>query len=124
MGSIRSNSVVGQVDQNWDENIKVKSHKGVHSTREAAEAQAKEVAKSQSEDAVVTRENGKYHVYSTNEVGKLDPSANKTGNYPIHDLNPKVVSFTVTPRGYSGEDLGRAPITQGVRQGKSNVSLQ
>ncbi len=124
MGSIRSNSVIGQVDQSFDEDVKIKAHKGVHTTREAAEAQAKNVAKSKTEDAVVTRENGKYHVYSTNEVGKLDPSANKTGNYPIHDIDPKVVSFTVTPRGYSGEDLGRAPLTKGVRQGQSNVSFQ
>ncbi len=123
MGSIGRNRTVGQVNQTWDENIKVKEHRGSYPTRENAELQARAVAESPTEDAVVTEENGRYHVYSTNEVGTLDPSANETGNYPIHQADPRVVSFSVTPRGYSGEDLGRAPVTQSVSDSEADVNF-
>lgn len=107
MGSIRSNgSLIAQVNQTSDENLYIKGHKGSYNTKEEAVAQAETVAASDTEDAAVVRENGKYSVYAITEIGKQDPGANDVGNYEVHDFEASIVAFSATRRNDDGGNIG------------------
>lgn len=105
---------VGQVDQWWDENIKITSDKGKYQTIEDAQRAAKESAAADDEDAVIVKEGNEYHVFGTDEIGKLDPSGNEATQsgqfqrYQIHDMDPtaNIVSFVVTARNQEGNASG------------------
>ena len=107
VGGLGSGHVIGQLDQSYDENIKIKQFKGKFENIAEAKKAAKEAAASDTEDSVIVKEvdeAGKewLSVYTTDEVGKLDASGNaKEGSYKIHDLNPvsgQVVDFEITAR--------------------------
>ena len=107
MGSMNVGRRVGQLNQWSDENINVTSRRGSFPTKEAAQARAAEVAESTTEDAIVTRNNGQYHVYGVSEIGTLDPGDNDVGRYDIHELEGEsIVSFDITKRDTDGERLG------------------
>ena len=100
-------SKVGSLNQWYDEDIKIKKDGGNFKTLEEAQQKAKEIAKSDNEDAVIIKEGNEYHVFGTDEIGKLDPSGNdKAGQYDLHETAPNVLAFEVTQRDAEGVKTG------------------
>ncbi|MFN4149781.1 MAG: hypothetical protein ACK4IX_02475, partial [Candidatus Sericytochromatia bacterium] len=75
MSNLGIGSNIGQLNQSFDENIKIKSNQGKFNSVEEAQKKALDVAKNDNEDAVIVKtEDNKYEVFGVDEVGKLDPS--------------------------------------------------
>lgn len=108
MSNFGIGSNVGQLNQSFDENIKIKSNQGKFNSVEEAQKKALDVAKNDNEDAVIVKnEDGKYEVFGIDEIGKLDPSGNdKAGEYKIHDTDANVLNFVTTQRNEKGEKTG------------------
>ncbi len=115
---MRLGNRVAQLNQNYDENINISSNQGKFKTLEEAQRKADTVAASETEDAVVVKnDQGEYEVYGTSEIGALDPAGNSVGKYEIHDFEARVVSFSITKRDTDGERLGgevRANVARGA----------
>lgn len=108
MSNLSIGSNIGQLNQSFDENIKIKSKQGTFNTVEEAQKKAQDVAKNENEDSVIVKnEDGKYEVFGIDEVGKLDPSGNDVvGDYKIHDTDANVLNFVVTQRNENGIKTG------------------
>lgn len=104
MSNLGIGSNIGQLNQSFDENIKIKSKQGTFNTVEEAQKKAQDVAKNENEDSVIVKnDDGKYEVFGIDEVGKLDPSGNDVvGDYKIHDTDANVLNFVVTQRNENG----------------------
>jgi hypothetical protein len=104
---MRVGSQIAQVNQNYDENVKITSDRGKYKNLTDAQQQAAKVSASDSEDAVIVQnDNGEYQVYGTSEIGTLDAAGNNVGEYELHDFEAKVVSFDISKRDTSGNRLG------------------
>ena len=100
---------VAQLRQGSDEDIHIRGKDKTCASQAEAEARAKELSKSDELDAVVVKdEDGKFSVYTVDEIGKLDPDGNQAGHYQIHDFEANLVSFAVTRRDAEGQRIGQA----------------
>jgi hypothetical protein len=108
MSNLGIGSNIGQLNQSFDENIKIKSNQGKFNSVEEAQKKALDVAKNDNEDAVIVKtEDNKYEVFGVDEVGKLDPTGNdKAGEYKIHDTDANVLNFVTTQRNEKGVKTG------------------
>ncbi len=122
MGNIRTGSPIAQVDQSYDEQLVSRGHRGNFATKEAAIEQAETVAASDTEDAAVVEENGRYHVFAITEIGKQDASANTTGSYQLHDFEANIVAFSATRRDQTGARI-HGEETKRVYGGSTNMTF-
>jgi len=103
MSKIGTGSPIAYLNQIVDETITIKSDKGQFKTLEEAQKAAKEVSLSETEDAVVVKnENNTFQVFGIDEVGKLDPSGDSEGIYRIHEADANVMSFSISKRDSNG----------------------
>ncbi|PIQ27670.1 hypothetical protein COW36_07180 [bacterium (Candidatus Blackallbacteria) CG17_big_fil_post_rev_8_21_14_2_50_48_46] len=122
MGNIRTGSSIAQVNQWSDETLYSRGHKGTFDNKEAAIRQAEHVAASDTEDAAVVEENGRYSVYAITEIGTQDPSANAVGNYEVHDFAANIVAFSATQRNQDGQRI-RGEVTKQVSGSSTNITF-
>ncbi len=98
--SVQLGTSIGKFEQSDGKfkDIKVKSDQGTFDNLDAAKQKAKQTSASPTEDAVIVKEKGQFHVYGTDEITSDTKGNRLLTALKVHDTQPNICNFSVTQR--------------------------